>query len=118
MLKIFINGKEERVNKGEKLIEAIKRAGFYVPTLCYLKDKPSPSNPCGICIVRIEDEGIVRSCEYRIEREIKVITEDTQIKEIRKKLLENLISSHYGDCKAPCHTPCPGGLNIQGILVL
>lgn len=116
MIKIKVNQKEITVEKGDILLDALRREGIYVPALCYLKEKTLPSNPCGLCIVKIEGEGIVRSCNYRIEKEISVETEAAEIKEIRKKILEGLVANHYGDCKAPCHTPCPGGLNIQGYI--
>ncbi len=116
LIKIKINSQKFSVQKGALLLEAIQSVGFYVPTLCYLKEKASPSNPCGLCIVKIKGEGLVRSCEYTIEKEIEVETENEEIKAIRRRILENLVSNHYGDCKAPCHTPCPGGLNIQGYI--
>ncbi len=116
VIKIVINNKEIQAKKGEILLEVARREGFYVPTLCYLKDKSYPKNPCGICVVEVKGEGIVRSCNYVIEREIEVETDSPQVKNIRKKILENLVANHYGDCKAPCHTPCPGGLNIQGYI--
>jgi formate dehydrogenase major subunit len=116
VLKIRVNQREIEAERGENLLEVIRRAGFEIPTLCYLKEKGSASNPCGLCVVKIKDEGIVRSCSYILEREIEVETDISEIKEIRKKILEGLVANHYGDCKAPCHTPCPGGLNIQGYI--
>lgn len=116
MLKIKVNGREIRAEKGVKLLQLLRQEGIYIPSLCYLEKKEGPSNPCGLCVVKIEGQGIVRSCEYRVESEIVVETEAPEVKEIRKKLLENLVANHYGDCKAPCHTPCPGGLNIQGYI--
>ncbi len=115
-IRIKINQKEIQAEKGELLVEVARKEGFYIPTLCYLKGKGYPENPCGICVVEVRGEGIVRSCNYVIEKEIEVETETPQIKEIRRKILENLVANHYGDCKAPCHTPCPGGLNIQGYI--
>lgn len=116
MIKIQLNGKPLWVKKGANLLEVIKEANIYIPSLCYLKHLPAPKHPCGLCVVKIEGEGIQRSCNYIVEKEISVITEDQEIKDIRKKVLENLVINHYGDCKAPCHTPCPGGLNIQGYI--
>jgi formate dehydrogenase major subunit len=101
---------------GEILLEVAKRNGIYIPSLCYLKGIDPPKERCGLCIVEIEGEGIKRACEYRIEKSIKVYTNTPQIKEIRKQILESLVRNHYGDCKAPCHVPCPGGLNIQGYI--
>ncbi len=116
MIRIKVDNKELLVEKGANLLEVAKKEGIYIPALCYLRDKIPPIHSCGLCVVKIEGEGIVRSCEYRIEKEIFVETTTPELKEIRRKILENLIANHYGDCKAPCHTPCPGGLNIQGYI--
>lgn len=117
-IKIHINGKEVFVSKGEILLEVIKREGIDIPSLCYLKGKSYPKNPCGLCIVKLNGKEIVRSCEYKIEKKISVETDTEDIKNIRRKILENKVANHYGDCKAPCHIPCPGGLNIQGFIGL
>jgi formate dehydrogenase major subunit len=112
----FDGKKEVEAQKGELLLEVAKRSGVYIPSLCYLKGAKPASNPCGLCIVEIEGEGIKRACEYRVEKDIKVFTQTEEIKKIRRTILENLVRNHYGDCKAPCHVPCPGGLNIQGYI--
>lgn len=116
MINIRINGEEISAYPGEILLEVARRANIYIPSLCFLKDKKSPDHPCGLCVVKVEGEGIVRSCVYRVERELEVDTEAPEVKVIRRKILEGLVANHYGDCKAPCHTPCPGGLNIQGYI--
>ncbi len=116
MILIKLNGRKVSVEPGAILLEVIRSAGIYVPSLCYLKGKGEPTHPCGLCVVKIEGEGIVRSCKYEIKREISVLTEDEELKGIRRRLLESMVANHYGDCKAPCHGPCPGGLNIQGYI--
>lgn len=115
-VRVLINQKEVWANPGETILSLAKRVGIEIPTLCYLEGHRSPENPCGICVVEVKGIGIVRACEFKIERELEIETETPQVKGIRKKILENLVANHYGDCKAPCHTPCPGGLNIQGYI--
>lgn len=116
MIRVRINDRELNANPGDLLLEIARREGIYIPSLCYLKNGSVPEKPCGLCVVKVAGEGIVRSCSYKVEREIEVSTEDPEVNAIRKKILEGLVSNHYGDCKAPCHTPCPGGLNIQGYI--
>jgi len=115
-LRVIINQQEVIARAGETILETARRIGIEIPTLCFLKNLRSPENPCGVCVVEVKGVGVVRACEFRIEKELEIETETPQIKEIRKKILENLVANHYGDCKAPCHTPCPGGLNIQGYI--
>lgn len=42
MLKIKVNQKEIKAEKGELLLNVLRREGIYVPTLCYLKEKTLP----------------------------------------------------------------------------
>ncbi|NPA40200.1 MAG: formate dehydrogenase subunit alpha [Thermodesulfobacteria bacterium] len=116
MPKVIIDGRQVEAENGELLIEVAKKAGIEIPSLCYLKDKPPATNPCGVCVVEVIGEGIKRACEYRVEKDIEVLTNTPEVKKLRREVLSALVKNHYGDCKAPCHGPCPGGLNIQGYI--
>jgi len=115
MYKVTFDGKEVQAKPGEVLIEVARRNGVFIPSLCYLKGVP-PVNPCGLCVVEIEGEGIRRACEYKVYKNLVVHLNTPAVKARRKEILESLVKNHYGDCKAPCHIPCPGGLNIQGYI--
>ena len=59
---IEINGQTVEAAEGEMLLDAMRRAGVNVPTLCYIKGLP-PSGACRMCVVEIEDRpGLVPSC--------------------------------------------------------
>jgi len=118
MIKFEINKQEVYGFSGETILDVARRYNIYIPSLCYLsKDKPSKIS-CGLCVVEVKGEGIKRACETKIKEGLKVFTNTPEVKKIRKELLQKLIKNHYGDCKAPCHVPCPGGLNIQGYIGL
>ncbi len=118
MVRFLVNEREVLANPSETILSACRRAGIHIPSLCYLPGYPQPTNPCGLCVVEVEGLGIVRACETEAKEGLKVFTDTQKVKEIRKHILKGLVSNHYGDCKAPCHTPCPGGLNIQGYVGL
>ncbi len=115
-MKIWLDGKEIEVQAGETLLEVAKRAGVHIPTLCYLPGAAEPPVPCGLCVVEVEGRGLVRACVTPVEEGLRVNTATEAVKETRRKKLEALVANHYGDCKAPCGQPCPGGLNIQGYI--
>ena len=104
------------VAPGTLLIDAAKEAGIYIPTLCYLPQKLEPQTPCGVCVVEIRGKGLQRACAYVVREDIEVSTKSEEISRIRQSILEGLVKNHYGDCNAPCHTPCPGNLPIQGYI--
>jgi len=118
MLRFFVDDREIVAYPGETILSACRRMGIEIPSLCYLLGYPSPERPCGLCVVEVEGQVIVRSCETEVKEGLKVYTNTPKVKEIRKHVLQGLVSNHYGDCKAPCHVPCPGGLNIQGYVGL
>ncbi len=115
-MKIWLDGQEIEVQAGETLLEVAKRVGVHVPTLCYLPRASESPVPCGLCVVEVEGRGLVRACATPVEDGLRVNTISEAVKEARRKKLEALVANHYGDCKAPCGQPCPGGLNIQGYI--
>ncbi len=113
---LWINGQKVTAKPGQTLLEVLKAAGFYIPTLCFLPGAPEPPAPCGLCVVEIEGEGLKRACVTPAQEGLRIFTDTERVKETRRAKLEALVANHYGDCKAPCHGPCPGGLNIQGYI--
>ncbi len=89
-IKLNINGNEIEVVKNTTLLDAIKKTGITVPTLCHHKDL-TPDGSCRLCSVEIELDGkreIVTSCNYPIRNEIRVDTDSIRVKKHRKVLAE------------------------------
>ncbi len=116
-MEIFIDEQRLEVAEGISILEAAKLNGIYIPHLCFMEGLPESPRPCGLCVVEVEGEGApIRACETKVSPGMKVFTQTKAVKEIRRKILEDLISKHYGDCKAPCSMACPGGINVQGYI--
>jgi ferredoxin len=95
---LTINGRKVRVRKGATVLEAIRKASVYVPTLC---DDPllSPYGACRLCIVEIEGlRGLPTSCTTPAEEGMAVHTETEEIQKIRKSIVEMTIADHPQDC--------------------
>lgn len=116
VVRLWVNDREIQANPMETILQACKKEGIEIPSLCHLPSGPRANNPCGLCVVEVEEKGIVKACETLVEEGLEVKTDTPKVKEIRQAILEGLVANHYGDCKAPCHIPCPGGLNIQGYI--
>ncbi len=87
---LYINDKAVRVNEGYTILQAAKKAGIHIPTLCY-HEKVKPHGACRLCLVEIEKNGrrrVVASCAYPAEKGLKVFTESPRVEEIRKYLVE------------------------------
>ena len=87
---IVINGKKVQIDKGNTLMQAAKKLGIHIPSLCY-HEKIKPYGACRLCIVEIERKGrskIVASCAFPAEEGLIVHTESPKVEQIRKSLVE------------------------------
>lgn len=117
-LEITIDGQALWVDPGTTIIDAAVKAGVDIPSLCYIPGK-SVEHPCGICAVEVDGrEELVRACSTPVEDGMVITSQSTRVVESRKKVLQRMLSQHYGDCIAPCSLTCPAHINIQGYLSL
>ena len=87
-----INGKSVTSPEGATILEAAKRAGVSIPTLCH-NDKLEPYGGCRLCIVEIVRKGqrrLVASCVYQVEENLEVETHSEKVKRIRRTIIELL----------------------------
>jgi len=111
-LSIEVNNKKIEAEKGELLIDALKRNGISVPTLCHLKGS-MPSGACRICVVENEKTGkLFTSCSYPVEEGMKVQTHSARVVEARKTIVELLLSNHPDDC---LYCVRSGNCELQGL---
>jgi NADH dehydrogenase/NADH:ubiquinone oxidoreductase subunit G len=85
-----IDGKEVEAEEGMTLLEAARRVGIDIPTLCH-HEKLEPFGGCRLCIVELEMRGWVRrvvACVYPVEKNLVVRTRSETIDRIRKMILE------------------------------
>ena len=98
MVSLTIDGSTVSVPEGTTILEAARRIGISIPTLCWL-EKVSPTGACRICAVEIE--GIDRpmtACNTPVKEGIAVTTQSPRISAIRKKVTELLLVNHPLDC--------------------
>ncbi len=110
MPKLKIDGKSVKVDQGSTILDAAKKIGINIPTLCF-REGCEPSTSCMVCIVKVNNR-LVPSCATIATDDMEVESETEEILEARKTALELLLSDHAGDCIAPCHSICPAGMNI------
>lgn len=97
-VKAKINGILVRVPDGTTILEAAKSVQIKIPTLCKHPDLP-PGAGCGICIVRTKGSNkMLRSCCTPMEEGMDIITHDPEIVEIRRTVIELILSNHPNDC--------------------
>lgn len=98
MINLTIDGKNVIAGKGMTVLDAARRAGIAIPTLCH-HPKLTPFGGCRLCLVEIE--GLPRpvtSCTMPARENMVVKTATPRIEELRKTVLELLLSDHPNDC--------------------
>ena len=98
MFTIEVNNREIKAKKGEMILDALKREGISVPTLCYMKDL-FPTGACRMCVVEIEGyKGLIPSCAMPVSEGMKIQTHSPKAIKARKTIIELLLSDHPDDC--------------------
>jgi iron-only hydrogenase group A len=97
-LKIEVNNKQIEANKGETILDVLKRIGINVPTLCHIKDF-FPTGACRMCVVEVEGRrNLVTSCSEPVAEGMKIQTDNARVVNARKTIVELLLSNHPDDC--------------------
>ena len=119
MVTLTMNDKEVCVEDGSTILEAARKAGFDVPTLCH-SDNLEHFTSCFVCVVKIEGGrgNLVPSCATKVAEGMLVTVESEEINKARKMTLSLLVSDHCGDCLPPCQTACPASIDIRDFLEL
>ena len=95
---LTVDGKSIEVKKGATILEAAQEAGIYIPHLCYHPDL-TPFGACRLCIVEVEGmRGFPPSCATPATDGMTVQTNTPDIQEIRKNILELILTEHPHSC--------------------
>ncbi len=92
-VELEIDGQNVAVAPGATVLEACRKAGAEVPTLCFLETL-TPVNACRLCVV--EQEGarvLVPACSRRAEPGMKIKTRSERVDTSRRLVLELLASA-------------------------
>jgi iron-only hydrogenase group A len=98
MIRATIDGHTVNVPDGTTILDAARRVQIRIPTLCKHPDLCA-SAACGICIVKVGNSNkMLRACCTPIEQEMAVITHDPEIVEVRRTVIELILSRHPNEC--------------------
>lgn len=91
---VRIDGKEVAAAEGTTVLDAARRAGVSIPTVCH-HEKLEPFGGCRLCTVEAEAGGrtnLVAACVYPVHAGLVVNTKSKQLDRIRKTLVEQLLA--------------------------
>lgn len=109
-MKITLNGKPLEVGESETILEAARRSGAFIPTLCEFAALNHRPGTCRVCLVEEEFEGrtrMVTSCDTRCREGASYTTQSKKLRDARRLQVEMLFADHNEDC-ASCarHGAC------------
>lgn len=112
MPSLTIDNRPVEVPHGTTILEAARKLGIEIPTLCH-QDGLEPPTSCFVCVVKLKGRpGFVPSCATVATDGMEVESECEEVRDARRTALELLLSDHVGDCVGPCHAVCPARMNI------
>ncbi|MEW5894759.1 MAG: NADH-dependent [FeFe] hydrogenase, group A6 [Candidatus Omnitrophota bacterium] len=98
MGKAIINGIPVEFEAGMTILDAASKVQVKIPTLCKHPDIKATA-ACGICVVKIRgSRKMLRACCTPIEEGMDIITHDTELVDIRRTVVELILSNHPNDC--------------------
>jgi len=116
MPRLTIDQREVEVPPGATVLDAARKLGMDIPTLCHL-DGYAPSTSCLVCMVKILGEDkLAPSCGTAAVEGMQIESETEEVHRLRRSALELLLSDHLGDCLAPCTLACPARMDIPQML--
>lgn len=118
LVKFNINGKEITTVAGKNILEAALENNIEIPHLCH-DERIEAYGGCGLCIVEVEGmPKLARACSTPATNGMIISTETKRVVDARNMALQMLVSTHRGDCKAPCTLACPAHTDVQGYVGL
>ena len=117
-IEIRINGRPILTEPGTSLLQAALLSGIEIPHLCWDPHLESHGD-CGMCVVELEgNPELIRACSTLVREGMEIQTETEKIRDTRKKILEEMLVRHGGDCRPPCMMACPARTDCQGYVTL
>ncbi|NQU51746.1 MAG: iron hydrogenase small subunit [Bacteroidetes bacterium] len=98
MFTIKIDNVSVTVEKGMTILEAARKIGIDIPTLCYHEDLCIAGN-CRVCVV--EEKGkktLTASCATPAYEGMEILTYSAKVQTARKHIVELLLSDHAEEC--------------------
>jgi len=100
LVNIKIEGQSYQVDSSLTVLEAARKCGYEIPSLCYFNHGECNSGSCRVCLVEVKGaRGLVASCVYPVNEGMEVIISSPKAAEARRASVELLLSNHNQNCQ-------------------
>lgn len=113
MINLNINGQKVAVEEGQTILNAAKKLGIKIPTLCHMElecfGKENKVGSCRICMVEVEGRrNLAPACCTPATEGMTVRTDTLKAISGRRTILELILSDHPNDCLR-----CPQSMDCE-----
>jgi len=99
LITVTIDNRSVEIEEGSAILEAAKKAGINIPTLCAMSEIGHTPGACRICVSEVDGvPGLVASCVYPVSDGMVVHTTTERVRKARKMVVELLLASHPPEC--------------------
>lgn len=91
-VRLTIDNVRVETERGVTVLEAARREGIYIPSLCSRPGLPRPLGNCRVCVVQIDGRGLVSSCTTQADQEMTIHSDTPLLNEIRRHILRAVLS--------------------------
>lgn len=113
MINLKINGIDISVEKGTTLLEAARKIGVKIPTLCHLNLHEvkylNKQASCRVCVVeQVGSKKLLPACATNCKEGMEILTDSYKAVQARRTIVELLLSNHPNSCLT-----CSRNLNCE-----
>ena len=91
---VIIDGQMVQIEQEAPIIDAAKKAGIFIPTLCY-HEALKPYGSCRLCMIEVVQDGqrrLVTACNSPVAVGIEIFTNTPRVRQIRRMVVELLLA--------------------------
>lgn len=100
MVNIKIEGVSYQVEEGLTILEAARKCGYEIPSLCAFNHGECSNGSCRVCLVEVKGaRGLVASCVYPVNEGMEITISSPKAVEARRASVELLLSNHNINCQ-------------------
>ena len=99
LVNIKIDGQAYQVESGLTVLEAARKCGFVIPSLCAFNHGQCSRASCRVCLVEVKGaRGLVASCVYPVAEGMEISISSEKAVAARRASVELILSNHHKNC--------------------
>jgi len=99
LVTVTIDNRQVQVEAGTTILEAAKRLGIKIPTLCAWTEIGHAPGACRVCLTEVEGQrSLTAACSFPVTEGMVVRTNTERVRSARRLVVELLLSNHPQEC--------------------